>query len=643
MEDNAQKSTSSFFYIITKVIVAISLLGSLFHIFIAYNTSISVIQQRVFHLFLLMLLYYLYELRKNLDNNKKTSVLMGLLSIITLIVGVYFLLNTSMTIMMQRGITGPNSLDIFMGIILMVLVLDLAMRTVGSALTILAILFLAFAVFGPYLPEDIAHKGYDIPYITNYISWTMEGIFGTSIGASVSFVALYIIFGELLDAFGAGKFFIDIAYALTGRMKGGPAEAAVVSSALMGSINGSAVANVVTTGTFTIPLMKKVGYKPHFAGAVEAVASTGGQLLPPVMGAAAFVMADMTGIPYSNIIIAAIIPGLLYYLSLGVSVYLEADKLGLEAESKENLPNVKNVLNEGWYYVLPIAMLIFALLIMGLSANFAAIFAIVVLLFIGCIKTIVAEKRLPFKEIYDALIRAAKTTIPVAMACACAGIVIGIVSMTGIGVKFTRIVFELSGGNLILMLAMIMLACIVMGMGLPATAAYVIAATIGVPPLVKAGITPLAANMFVFYFAIVSFITPPVALAAYAASGIADSNSMKTGFQAFVLGLSGFIIPYIYVYNPALLIVGTGAGETLYIAFLTTVAVILMSIAASGWLKGPIPIIPRILLITSAILIFIPGKMFIDIAGLILGIATSIVTVLLNNKRFSKTQEATHV
>jgi len=341
MECNGQKSNINF-KILTKIIIFISLIGSLFHIFIAYNTSIGVIQQRVFHLFLLMLVYYLYELRKSLeDGNKTRSIFMCFMSITTLIVKIYFILNTSMTTMMQRGIVGPNSLDIFMGIVLIILVLDITTRTVGSALTILAFLFLAFAISGPYLPEVIAHKGYDIPYITNYISWTMEGIFGTSIGASVAFVALYIIFGELLDAFGAGKFFIDIAYALTGRMKGGPAEAAVVSSALMGSINGSAVANVVTTGTFTIPLMKKVGYKPHFAAAVEAVASTGGQLLPPVMGAAAFVMADMTGIPYANIIIAAIIPGLLYYLSLGISVYLEADKLGLDSESKDNLPKIK--------------------------------------------------------------------------------------------------------------------------------------------------------------------------------------------------------------------------------------------------------------------------------------------------------------
>ena len=618
---------------IALIITVLSIAASFFHIFISYSTAISVMQQRVFHLFLLILIFYLYKYKDGIEKHKKSSAVLGLLGIVTLITGAYFLINTSVSSMLHRGITGSTAMDILVGVVLIVLILDITWRTVGFALTIIAIVFLAFALLGPYLPDIVAHKGYDIAYITNYVSWTMEGIFGTPIGASVSFVALYIIFGELLDQFGAGKFFIEVAYALTGRMKGGPAEAAVVSSALMGSINGSAVANVVTTGTFTIPLMKKVGYKPFYAGAVEAVASTGGQLLPPVMGAAAFVMADMTGISYSKIIIAAIIPGILYYLSLGVSVYLEADKLGLEAEPKERLPQLKKVLKEGWYYSIPIIMLIVALLGMKLSANYSALFAIVVMLIVGCIKTILIDKRFPIKEIISSMVKAAKTTISVAMACACAGIVIGIVSMTGIGVRFTSIVFDVSGGNVLMMLLMIMLACIVLGMGLPATAAYVIAATIGVPPLIAAGIPVIAANMFVFYFAIISFITPPVAIAAYAAAGIADSNAMKTGWQAFILGLSGFIIPFVYAYNPALLIIDTGAGATVYITILTAFAVILMAISISGWLKGKITILTRLVFLISAILMFIQGNKAFDVAGIVLGAVTLVVTLIAHSKK----------
>lgn len=601
--------------LLTILLSGVCVAASLFHIFISWDTSISIVQQRVFHVFVMILIYFLVQTEKAQREGKRLGFLYGLLALGTVAVGGYFLANTTLEALLKRGISGTTTLDVAMGVALIAVVMFLAWRTVGWALTVLSAVFIAYAMAGPHMPEIIAHRGYNIPYITNYVAWTSESIFGTCVSACVSFVALYIIFGELLDKFGAGQFFIDIAYALTGRMKGGPAEASVVSSALMGSINGSAVANVVTTGTFTIPLMKKVGYRPEFAGAVEAVASTGGQLLPPVMGAAAFVMADLTGIPYSTIIIAAVIPGLLYYLSLGVSVYLEADKRGLEAESGDRLPQVKQVLREGWYYALPILALIIALLGFGLSPSYSALFSIAVLLVIGFVKEYRRNRRFPVREVFEALVKAAKTTVSVTVACACAGIVIGIVSMTGIGIKFTSIVFQLSGGNLFLMLLLVMVACIIMGMGLPSTAAYIIAATVGVPSLVAAGIPELAANMFVFYFAIMSFITPPVAVAAYAAAGLADCSASRTGWLAFMLGLPGFIIPFIYAYNPALLIVDTPAGDTLYIALLTTFAVVMVSMAVIGWFRGPLNPALRLLVAASAILMFIPGVLF-DVIGL---------------------------
>lgn len=616
------------------VLSVVCFAAALFHIFIAWDTSISIIQQRVFHVFVMIVIYFLSQTQKAAKAGKKTAPLHMLCALVAVVSCLYFLSRTTLDAMLHRGINGATDLDIVFGVILIVVVMYLAWRTVGWALTILSAIFLIYAMAGPYMPDIIAHRGYDIPYITNYISWTSESIFGTCVSACVSFVALYIIFGELLDKFGAGQFFIDVAYALTGRMKGGPAEASVVSSALMGSINGSAVANVVTTGTFTIPLMKKVGYRSEFAGAVEAVASTGGQLLPPVMGAAAFVMADLTGIPYSTIIIAAIIPGILYYLSLGVSVYLEADKRGLEAESSENLPKISQVLKTGWYFAIPILVLLVALLGFGLSANYSALYSIAVLLVIGFVKEWVINRRLPFREVYDALVKASLSTVSVTVACACAGIVIGIVSMTGIGVKFTSIVFQLSGGNLVLMLLLVMLACIVMGMGLPSTAAYIIAATVGVPSLVAAGIPDLAANFFVFYFAIMSFITPPVALAAYAAAGLADCSASKTGWLAFMLGLPGFIIPYVYVYNPALLIVDTPAMDTLIITALSTFAVILMSMAVIGWFKGSLNVLIRVLMAVAAILLFIPGAVY-DIAGVILGVILLVFVLFTRKKKVS--------
>ncbi|MCA1905168.1 MAG: TRAP transporter fused permease subunit [Desulfarculus sp.] len=569
---------------LTTLIFLVSTALTLFHLYLGVDTDLNVLQQRIVHVFAIMLVWYLYKCRDHLTRRGWLSGgVYVLILLLVAVVGGYYLITSDPQSILERGIMGIGELDALAGLALIALVLLTSQQAVGLPLTIIAGAFLAYALLGPYMPEMVAHKGYDLEYITSYLAWTLEGLFGTPIGASVSFVSLYIIFGELLDQFGAGKFFIDIAYALTGRMRGGPAEAAVLSSAMMGSINGSAVANVVTTGTFTIPLMKRVGYQPHYAGAVEAVASTGGQILPPVMGAAAFVMADMTGTPYANIVLAGLLPGILYYLSLGLAVYLQAGSQGLKGERRADLPRFKEVFKAGYYHLVPIAVLVYLLLIVELSANYAAIFAIAVLLVVGIVKTLILERRLPLREIKDAFVKAAATTAPVAAACASAGLVIGIVSMTGIGVKFTQIVFDLSGNNLFLMLLMVMTACIVLGMGLPSTAAYVIAATVGAPALVSAGVQPLAANMFVFYFAIISFITPPVAIAAYAGAGIAKSNPTRTGFTAFRLGFSGFVIPFIYVYHPALLIVDTPALPILAILGLSLLAVVLMATALEGW------------------------------------------------------------
>ena len=592
--------------IIGIVLAVLCILVSLFHVFVAVNSSLSVVQQRVIHVMAILLVYFLMQADKSAGKSLWKTIFHLVLFALTVAVSVYFIRGNTLAALSKRGVQGITQTDMVYGIILIVLVLFVGWRSVGPALTILSVIFLLYAFFGRSMPALIAHKGYTVKKITDYVAWTSESIFGSCIGASASFVALYILFGELLNAFGAGQFFIDIAYALTGRMRGGPAEASVVSSALMGSINGSAVANVVTTGTFTIPLMKKVGYAPEFAGAVEAVASTGGQLLPPVMGAAAFVMADLTGIPYSTIIVAAIVPGLLYYLSLGIAVYLEACKKGLGSEESDRLPVVREVLRQGWYHLIPIIVLIVALLGFGYSANTSAIYAIACLLVIGVINTLRKEKRLPIREIRNSLVAAAKTTVPVAIACACAGIVIGIVSMTGIGVKFTTIVFRVSGGNLLGMLLMIMVACIIMGMGLPSTAAYIIAASIGAPALIQAGIPLMAAHLFVFYFAIMSFITPPVAMSAYAAAGIAKCKSSRTGVRAFMLGLAGFVIPFFYAYRPALLLVDAGLTDALVNVVVATVAVINMAVAVIGYLKRPMNPVFRILLGVAAFLLVLP-------------------------------------
>lgn len=619
-ETAVQEKKTGFAKVIGWILAAVCIAVSLFHIFVAVDSSISVVQQRVIHVMAILLVYFLINVEKHAVKSKWRAIVNGILFLLAIVLAVYFIQGNTLSALSKRGVSGITQTDMIFGIILILTILYVGWRSVGPALSILSVIFLLYAFFGRSMPEIIAHKGYTIKKITDYVAWTSESIFGSCIGASASFVALYIIFGELLNSFGAGQFFIDIAYALTGRMKGGPAEASVVSSALMGSINGSAVANVVTTGTFTIPLMKKVGYEPEFAGAVEAVASTGGQILPPVMGAAAFVMADLTGIPYSTIIIAAIVPGLLYYLSLGIAVYLQACKKGLDSEEASRLPVVKEVLKKGWYHAIPIVVLIVALLGFGLSPNTSAIYAMICLLVIGVINKLRKEKKLPIKEIREALISAAKTTVPVAIACACAGIVIGIVSMTGIGVKFTTIVFRLSGGNLFAMLLMIMIACIIMGMGLPSTAAYIIAASIGAPALIQAGIPMIAAHLFVFYFAIMSFITPPVAMSAYAASGIAKSKAGKTGLLAFMLGLAGFVIPFFYAYRPALLLTGAPVLEAIWCVIVATLAVVNMAVATIGYLKRPLNPVFRIALGAAALLLVLPYT-WGDIAGIAISLA----------------------
>ncbi|MDC7250809.1 MAG: TRAP transporter permease [Sphaerochaetaceae bacterium] len=601
----------------------------LFHLFITVSTAIGVMQVRVIHVFSLMLFWYLSKYFST--NRKGLKIIDFLLILVILALFSYFMIGTVPDALREKGVWGITFLDVIAGSILIVFVLEVSRESIGLALPIIAVVFLIYAFLGPYLPNVIAHRGYNLEYLTNYISWTNEGIFGVPIGASVSFVVLYIIFGELLDKFGAGKFFIDIAYALTGKMKGGPAEAAVLSSAMMGSINGSAVANVVTTGTFTIPLMKKVGYKKEYAGAVEAVASTGGQILPPVMGVAAFVMADLTGIAYSHIVLAGIIPGLLYYISLGTAVYFEAGRLGIEAEKNEQLLRVKHILKSGYYYFIPIIILIYCLLALKLSASYSGFFAILSILAIGIVKIGFIEHRFPFKELKEASLHAAKSAVPVAIACASAGIVIGIVSMTGLGVRFAQIVFDVSNGNLFLMLLMTMVACIILGMGLPSTAAYVIAATVAAPALLQAGISPIASNLFVFYFAIISFITPPVAMSAYAASGIADSDAMKTGVQAFKLGIAGFIIPFMFVYYPGLLIVDTSFFSTIYSLLVALVAVVLIAISFEGWLIKDLKLLIRILLAAVAIIMVIPNIVF-NLVGILVAIGL-LAYILIGNKR----------
>ena len=528
--------------------------------------------------------------------------------------------------MLNRGIWGITVVEQWTGLLLMVLVLEATRRTVGWPLVIVALVALAYALLGPYLPEAIAHKGYDIWRLVETLSWTTEGILGTPMAASATFVAVFILFGSFLETLGGAKFFLDLSSAVAGHRKGGPAQVAVISSAAMGTISGSAVANVVTTGTFTIPLMKSLGYQPAFAGAVEAVASTGGQIMPPVMGAAAFVMAEMIEVQYWKICIAALLPAVLYYVSAAAQVHLRSDRLGLKGVPKEQLPKVGPTLRQGWYLLVPLVTLVVMLVALQWSPMKAGIWTVAITVAVSCLNYYLRERRFPWKELVQALEMGGKTLVPVATACGAAGIVIGVVSLTGIGVRFSQVVIDLAHGSLPLTLLYTMLACIVLGMGLPTTAAYIITAVLGAPALVALGVQPLAAHLFVFYFACLSFITPPVALASYAAAGIANANPMQTGWSAWKLGMAGFIVPFMFVYNRALLLEGQW-NELLLVTVTSILGVLALAIAVEGWLKRQLVWWQRIAAFVAALLLIVPGWTT-DLGGLVLMVAVYLTSTM---------------
>ncbi|MDI3548580.1 MAG: hypothetical protein PWR10_2232 [Halanaerobiales bacterium] len=584
--------------------VAIGLAG--FHLYTAYFGVLTPMLQRAIHLFgTLLLAAFIYPPLKKSESNKITWYDILIIIFITGL-GVFFIMNLSPDEILNRGIWGPDQMEIWAGLLLIIFVLEFARRSIGLPIVIVGAVFLVYVFFGPYMPSIFSHKGYDLYETISFLVWSNSGIFGIPLGVAATFVIIFILFGAFLDELGGGDFFLKMAYAISGQFKGGPAKTSILASGLMGSISGSAVANVVTTGAFTIPLMKKTGYKSYYAGAVEAVASTGGQIMPPVMGAGAFVLAEMAGFSYPEVVLAAAIPAVLYYLSLGFMVHFEADKLGLKGIPREELPNPLQVLKKGFYLILPLGVLIYLLIFLRYSPMRAGIFTIITLLTISIIQFIIREKRFPLQEILRAMEKGVKTAIPVATACATAGIVIGVVSLTGLGVRFSQLIISISGGNLILALFFVMIACIILGMGLPTTAAYIITATLGVPALVKLGVPLMAAHLFVFYFAIISFITPPVAISAYAASGLAGSNAMRTGFQAFKLGLAGFIVPYMFVFSPTLILIGTPLKIILSI-ITAIIGVFALAASMENWIFSKLNLWQRVLLLIASLTLIKSG------------------------------------
>ena len=505
----------------------------------------------------------------------------------------------------------PTQTDLIMGFLLIVTLHEATRRISNPVLPCLAIVALLYCYVGRSLPDMIAHRGFSIPRIVNHMYLGTEGIFGTPLEVSSTFVFMFILFGAVLEKTGLGKFIIDLSMALAGWSTGGPAKVAVVSSGLMGTVSGSSVANVCTTGMFTIPLMKSVGYEPHFAGAVEAVASTGGQIMPPVMGAGAFIMAQFLGVPYIEVALAAVVPALLYYFAVMVQVHFEATRLGLKGIPWSQLPPLWPLLRSKGFLLIPLVAIIYFLLA-GFTPLRAAFNGILVSFVLSWLNK---ETRLTPPRIMEAFETGARGAIGVACACATVGMVVGMGTLTGLALRIANAIVTLAGGSKILTLFYTMLASIVLGTGLPTTANFIVTSTMAAPALFKLGVPAKAAYMFVFYFGIAADLTPPVALAAYAGSGIAGSDPMKTGVTAFKLALAGFLVPYVYVYNPMLLFIDVVPLEMIQAIFTALLGVFLLAMATIGFYKAHLPWYLRITAFAGALGLLIPGTVS-DLAGL---------------------------
>jgi TRAP transporter 4TM/12TM fusion protein len=496
----------------------------------------------------------------------------------------------------------PTRWDIAFSILTMILVFEATRRAVGWPLLIIALVFVFYTFFGQLLPPPLSHRGYDIQRITTTFFMTKNGIFGIPLKVMTQFIFLFVAFGAFFGVCGGTQFFIDVATALFGKLRGGPAKIAIAVSGMMGTISGSAVANTVTTGTLTIPLMKRIGFEKHIAAAVEATASSGGALMPPVMGAAAFVMAEFLGIPYISVCRAALVPAILYYLAVFSIVHFYALKIGLQGLPPDEIPSIKAVFKTQWIFIVPLLVLI-ATMIWGYSPRVAVLYSLVATVVMSVFKK---EARMTPSKILDALAKSAYNSVMVACACATAGIVIGVVLLTGMGTKITTLVAQLSSGSLLIALPLVMLTSLLFGMGLPTVVCYVLLAATVAPSLVEFGVSPLAAHLFIFYFGMLCMVTPPVSFAAYAGAAIAEADPMKTGFAAWTFALAGFLLPYMFVYNESLLLIGSPLKIIPAVAT-SLIGIICLGAAIIGYLRRTTRLYERLLLFAAAFFLIKPG------------------------------------
>ncbi len=600
-----------------KLVTTLAVVMALFHLLVASPlTLFPDLIVRGTHLLLALVIGFLVYGMKG--GWARKAVDLGLIALSVFCLGYLIVFHASIVVR-PPWTRAATPMELFVALGTVVVVLELTRRALGLAISALCLIFILYGFFGPDLRHigflrPLAHSGVGINEFVDQMYFSFEGIFGVALGVSTNFIFLFVVFGALLQVIGGGDFFVNVTKAATGSTRGGPAKMAVLASALMGTMSGSSVANVATTGAITIPMMKKLGYPKNFAGAVEAVASTGGQIAPPIMGAAAFLMAAILGISYQEVITAAALPAVLFFASLFVAVHWEALKHGLQPMERSERGATLREFMAGWTFLLPLVV-IMTFLMMGYTPSLSAFYGVLATLVTPYLRrsTWVSPKVLA-----NGLNFGARAAVTVAIACASAGIIVGIVQISGLGFRFSSLVLAFANGNLYAALFLAMIAAFVFGMGMPTTPAYIIQATLVAPALVDLGANPLAAHLFVFYYAVLGQITPPVAVAAFAAAPIAGASSTAVGWRAFALGIPVYVIPFLFVANPVLL----GAGEwtdLLIVLSRSAAAIICLSITLTGWLGGrPLAWISRGILLLAAALLIAPNHVLSAIAVILI-------------------------
>jgi len=621
------------------VITVVSVLFIGYHMVTAGIGIPEVFKHRTVHLGFLLGLTWLYFPANKKSPRGKPSVLDLVLFVVSIFVTVLTVINRD-AYLLRSGILNMN--DYILGSIIMILVLEATRRTVGGQMLWISIICLAYMWAGPYMPGVFSHRGQSVKRIIQAIYMGGEGIFGMPLGVSSTYLIIFVILAAILDKSGLGKLFNDLALGLGGRFSGGPAKVAVVASALAGTISGSAASNVATTGAFTIPLMKKIGYQPTFAGAVEAAASTGGQIMPPIMGSAAFIMAEYLGIPYLTIAVAGLIPAVLYFTSVYFQVDARARSLGLRGLDKSEMPDVKKTILRYGQMIIPMIVLIW-LMGEGRTPLYSAFYAVCLTVILSWFRK---ETRILLPEAKAVAIGAARTSVAIGISMAAAGFMIAAFASTGLGIILADSIVAISGGSLIIVLILTMIVAIILGLGLPTSACYVITASICAPILVKVGLNPFLAHFFVFYYSCLSTVTPPIALAAYVAAGIANANTDKVGWMAFRLALAGFIVPFFFIYSPAMVLMGPD-GTMLGASALSIVISVVSGIAGTWFLAASVegylfikyPMWMRAPLFIAAILLIDP-RLVTSLIGLAIAVVSMAVILLIKKKRLAAVQAA---